>query len=170
MATNARGLPLVRPQLVEHAVLRHLEEPRRELAAKRELREALEDAEKDLLREILGERAVVHEPQHVVVDGRLVRPDDDREGSLVTPLSLAEDRQIRLRERQDLREYSRVFANENGAERRNYGVLTRDLPLITEGERTPNNSRHVGARSASSPPSRRVESRSVTISGTGFEV
>ena len=91
---------LVRSELVEDAVLRHLEEPRRELAAQGELREALEDAEEDLLREILGERAVVDEPQHVVVDRRLVRPDDDREGSLVTPLSFAEDRQIGLRERQ----------------------------------------------------------------------
>ena len=167
---DARGLPLVRAQLVEHAVLRHLEEPRRELAAQRELREALEDAEKDLLREVLGERAVVDEPQDVVVDGRLVRPDDDREGSLVTPLSLAEDRQIRLRERQDCVSIAACLLNDYGAERRNYGVLTRDLPVITEGERRPNNSRHVGARSASSPPSRSVESRSVTISGTGFEV
>jgi hypothetical protein len=91
---------LVRTELVEDAILRHLEEPRRELAAKRELREALEDAEEHLLREILGERAVLDEPQHVVVDRRLVHPDDDREGSLITPLSFAEDRQIRLRERQ----------------------------------------------------------------------
>src|SRR3954471_19143286 len=47
--------PLARAQLVEHAVLRHLEEPRRELRAQRELRESLEDAEEDLLRQILSQ-------------------------------------------------------------------------------------------------------------------
>ncbi len=122
---------LVRPELVEDAVLRHLEEPRRELAAQGELRQALEDAEEDLLREILGERAVVDEPQHVVVDRRLVRPDDDREGSLVTPLSFAEDRQIRLRKRQDCVSIAPCSSRTDAAEGRNYGVLTRDLPVIT---------------------------------------
>ncbi len=42
-------------QLVEHAVLRHLEEPRRELRPEREPWEPLEDPEEDLLGQILGE-------------------------------------------------------------------------------------------------------------------
>jgi hypothetical protein len=89
--------PLARAQLVEHAVLRHLKEPRRELRPERELRQALEDAEEDLLRQILGERPVsAYEPEHVVEDGRLVSAQDEREGSLVTPLRLPQDAEIRL--------------------------------------------------------------------------
>jgi arsenite methyltransferase len=41
---------LVRPQLIEHPVLRHLEKPGREAAAKREVRQPLEDAEENFLR------------------------------------------------------------------------------------------------------------------------
>ena len=97
-ATRCARPALARAQLVEHAVLRHLEEPGRELAAERELRQALEDAEEDLLRQVLGERPVADEPEHVVEDRRLVRPDDQREGALVTPLRFAQNPEIRLRE------------------------------------------------------------------------
>ena len=58
----------------------------------------LEDAEEDLLRQVLGERPVADEAQHVVEDRRLVGPDDDREGALVTPLRFAQDPEIRLRQ------------------------------------------------------------------------
>jgi len=89
--------PLARPQLVEHAVLRHLEEPGRELRAEGELRQALEDPEEDLLRQILGERPVsAYEAEHVVEDGRLVGTQDEREGSLVTPLRFPQNAEIRL--------------------------------------------------------------------------
>ena len=60
--------------------------------------QALEDAEEDLLRQILGERPVADEPQHVVEDRRLVRPDDEREGALVATLCLPQNPEIRLRE------------------------------------------------------------------------
>src|SRR5919202_1468415 len=53
-ATTARG----GAQLVEDAVLRHLEQPRRELRPQREPRQPLEDAEEDLLRQVLGQRPV----------------------------------------------------------------------------------------------------------------
>ena len=46
---------LARAKLVEHPVLRHLEEPGREPGAEREARQALVDAEEDFLRQILGE-------------------------------------------------------------------------------------------------------------------
>ena len=91
---------LERPQLVEHAVLRHLEEPGREPAAEREARQALVDAEEDLLGQILGQRAVAHEPKHVVEDRQLVRADDEREGALISSLSLPQDAEIRLGQRQ----------------------------------------------------------------------
>ena len=67
-------------------------------AAEREARQPLVDAEEDLLGQVLGERTVAHQPQHVVVDGQLVRADDEREGALITPLGLAEDAEIGLRE------------------------------------------------------------------------
>src|SRR6185437_13465263 len=89
---------LARAELVENAVLRHLEEPGRELAAQRELREALEDAEEDLLGQVLGQSTVADQSQDVVEDGRLVGPDDDREGTLVTPLCFAQDTEVRLLE------------------------------------------------------------------------
>src|SRR5207247_2341084 len=60
---------LVGAQLVENAVLRHLEQPGRELAPEREPREPLEDAEEDLLGQILGEAAVADDPEDVVEDG-----------------------------------------------------------------------------------------------------
>ena len=46
---------LDRAQLVEHPVLRDLEHPGREAGAKREARQALVDAEEDLLGQILGQ-------------------------------------------------------------------------------------------------------------------
>jgi serine/threonine protein kinase len=67
---------LARPHLVEHAVLRHLEEPGREPAPQRELRETLVHPEENLLREVLGERAIAAETQDIVVDRRLVRAND----------------------------------------------------------------------------------------------
>ena len=97
IATSARGRRSTRTQLVEHAVLGHLEEPGRELRAERELRQALVDPQEDLLRQILGEGAVsAHEPEHVVEDGRLVSAQDERESSLVTPLRLPQDAEIGL--------------------------------------------------------------------------
>ena len=88
---------LARTQLVEHAVLRHLEEPRRELAAEREARQPLEDAQEHLLRQILGERPVaVRQPQDVVVDRRLVHPHDDGECTFVPVLGLPQYGQIGL--------------------------------------------------------------------------
>ena len=99
VTTDARA-PLERPQLVEHAVLRHLEEPGREARAQREAGEPLVDAEEDLLRQILGEVAVADEAQDVVVDGPLVRADEDRERPLVTTLGLAEHSEIGLRQGQ----------------------------------------------------------------------
>ena len=92
--------PLERAQLVEHAVLRHLEEPGRELRAEREAREALVDAEEDFLRQILGERPVPDEPQDVVVDRHLVGAHDDREGAFITTLCLPQDPEVRLWQRQ----------------------------------------------------------------------
>src|SRR5919202_836543 len=65
-------------QLVEHAVLRLLEEPLRELRPQRELRQTLEDADENFLRQVLGQRTVADETHDVVVDGRLVGPDDER--------------------------------------------------------------------------------------------
>ena len=94
MSSSATTVPrpaLARAELVEHAVLRHLEEPGRELRAEREPRQALEDAEEDLLRQILGERPVADEPQDVVEDRRLVGAHDQREGPLVTALGLPQN-------------------------------------------------------------------------------
>ncbi|MDX6466944.1 MAG: hypothetical protein QOI27_1984 [Gaiellaceae bacterium] len=87
-------------QLVEYAVLRHLEEPRRELRAEREARQALEDAEEDLLRQILGQRPIADETQHVVEDRHLVRAHDEREGAFITTLGLPQDAEVRLGQRQ----------------------------------------------------------------------
>ena len=90
---------LDRAQLVEHAVLRDLEEPRREARPQREARQALEDTEEDLLRQILGEAAVARQPQDVVVDRLLVRPHDDRECTLVAPLGLTQNAEVWLWQR-----------------------------------------------------------------------
>ena len=89
---------LARAQLIEDAVLRHLEEPRRELASQREPRQRLEDAQEDLLRQILRVRAITRQAEDVVEDGRSVRADDLGKRGLVPALSAAEDSGIRLRE------------------------------------------------------------------------
>jgi hypothetical protein len=39
------------------------------------------------LRQVLGERPVTDEPEHIVVNRSLIRTDDEIEGSLVTALS-----------------------------------------------------------------------------------
>ena len=98
MVTTALRTPLAGAELVEHAVLRHLEEPRRELAAQREARQRLEDPHEDLLRQILRERAIADEPEDVVEDRRLVGAHDQLERALVTPLRPAENVWIGLRE------------------------------------------------------------------------
>ena len=72
------------------------------------LEQALVDAQEHLLRQVLGEAAVADEPQHVVVDRLLVRPDDERERSLVTTLSLAEHPGIGLRQGQCAASIQRV--------------------------------------------------------------
>jgi len=97
IATTDRGLerprtPLARAQLVEHAILRHLEEPGRELRAERELRQSLVDPQEDFLRQVLCERPVAaHEPEHVVEDWRFVGTEDQRERSFVSALRLSKD-------------------------------------------------------------------------------
>ena len=100
-ANDRAGPALERAQLVEHAVLRHLEEPRRESRAEREARKSLENAQEDLLREILGEVPVARQPDDVVVDRLLVRPHDDRECTLVAALCFAQDTEIGLWERHE---------------------------------------------------------------------
>jgi len=92
--------PLERPQLVEDAVLRHLEEPGREPAPERKVRQPLIDADEDFLRQILCERSVTDEPKHVVEDRKLIRTDDERESSLISSLGLPQDAEIRLGQRQ----------------------------------------------------------------------
>ena len=142
---------LERAQLVQHPVLRHLEEPGREPAAEREVRQPLVDAEEDFLRQILGERAVAHEPKHVVEDGKLIRTDDERESSLISSLGLPQDAEIRLGQRQVggsiapriVKWKVRFIAVQR----------TSRLPVISDGMSKPRSRRAVGARSASSPPS-----------------
>jgi hypothetical protein len=92
------GAPLAGAQLVEHAVLGHLEKPACELAAKREARQRVVDAHEDLLGEVLGERVVAGEPEDVVVHRRLVAAHQQREGALVTALGLAENGRVGLRD------------------------------------------------------------------------
>jgi len=96
---GAAGAAAERPQLVENAVLRHLEQPGREPRAQREAREPLEDAEEDFLRQVLRERAIPGESKDVVVDRLLVRSNDDRERALVAALGLAQDSEIGLWQR-----------------------------------------------------------------------
>src|SRR5829696_8001439 len=92
---------LVGAELVEDPVLRHLEEPGREATAEREARQALVDAEEDLLRQVLGERSVSDEAEHVVVDRNLVGAQNQREGTLIAPLGLPQYAEIRLSQRQE---------------------------------------------------------------------
>ena len=51
------------------------------------------------LREVLREVPVAHEAEHVVVDGLLVRPDDQGERPLVAALRLAKDPRVWLCQR-----------------------------------------------------------------------
>ena len=67
---------------------------------KTEARQSLVDAEEDLLRQILRHGAVADEPEHVVEHGQLVRANDERERSLISSLSLPQDAEIRLGQRQ----------------------------------------------------------------------
>jgi hypothetical protein len=83
-------------QLVQHAVLRDLEQPRRELRAEREARQPLEHAQEDLLRQVLGQRPVADESEDVVEDRHLVSAHDDGERALITTLCLPQDAEVRL--------------------------------------------------------------------------
>ena len=87
-------------ELVEHPVLRHLEEPRRELRPVREPRQSLEDAEEDLLGQVLGQRAVADQAQDVVENRDLIGADDEGKRPFITFLSLPQDAKIRLLKRQ----------------------------------------------------------------------
>ncbi len=87
---EALRLALTSAKLVEHAVLRDLEEPRREAAAERKAGEALVDPQEDLLREVFGECPVAHHAKDVVVDRRLVGLDDDPKRPLVATLRFAQ--------------------------------------------------------------------------------
>ena len=98
---HGAGPALERAQLVEHAVLRHLEEPGREPRAERESRKSLENTQEDLLGEILGEVSVARQPDDVVEDRLLVRAHDDRECTLVAALCFAQDTEIGLWERHE---------------------------------------------------------------------
>ena len=99
-ADEVAGAPLAGAELVEHAVLRHLEEPGRELAAERELRQSVEDPDEDLLRQILGERAITREAKDVVVNRSLVRSNNQRESLAITLLRFTKYSGIWLWERQ----------------------------------------------------------------------
>src|SRR5260370_35279418 len=87
--------PLARAQLVEHAVLRHLEEPGRELAAQRESRQRLKDPYEDFLRQVLRERAVAGQAVDILEDRYPVGARDQPECPLVTPRRPAQDGQAR---------------------------------------------------------------------------
>ena len=148
---------LERAQLVEHAVLRDLEEPRREPRAVGESREPLVHPQEDLLRQILGETSVADEAQHVVVDRLLVRPDDEVERPLVTPLGLSEHTVIGLRQGQCAASIASTCDDSHTI----YDSVTcqrlpgaaRVVPVITSGCASPSRSSTVGAMSESSPPS-----------------
>ena len=90
---------LDRTQLVEDAVLRDLEQPRREPRAEREARKTLEHPQEDLLRQILGEAPVARQPKDVVEHRLLVRPNDDRKRTLIASLSLAKHAEVWLWQR-----------------------------------------------------------------------
>ena len=76
--------PLARAQLVDHTVLRDLEEPRRELAPAVEPWQRLVDPHEDFLADVLRERPVAREhPRHIVEDRPVILPHDDRERALV---------------------------------------------------------------------------------------
>ena len=100
---------LHRAKLVEDPVLRHLEEPGREPAPQRELRQALIDAEEDLLRQVLGECAVADKTQDVVVNRSLVGADDQVERAFVAALSFLENSKVGLGERHRRLSISRLL-------------------------------------------------------------
>ena len=153
---------LLRAQLVEHAVLRHLEEPRRELAAEREPRQALEDAQEDLLRQVLGERLVaVRQAKDVVVDRRLVRAQDDRERTLVTPLGLPEDRQDLAVGATREPEYSPVLGGIHPPYVRIYEVFTRHFQRRLDSQEMQGRRRQIGQLAAlpEASPRRRHDQR-----------
>ena len=141
---------LDRAELVEHAVLRHLEQPRREARPKREARQSLEDPEEDLLRQILGEAAVTGQTQDVVVDRLLVRPNDDRERTLVAPLGLTQNAEIWLWQRHVRGEYRGRFVKASGAGQLRRALRADSLSCQRES-RAPSIPRMVGARSDSCP-------------------
>ena len=140
---------LDRAKLVEHPVLRHLEEPGREPRAQREAGSPWKTRRKTSCVRSSAEVAVAGQPDDVVEDGLLVRPDDDREGALVATLGLAQDSEVWLRKRHGRGEYrvgvvrdlSRVFTT----------ALRADFPVISAGIGTSSIARMVGARSESSP-------------------
>src|SRR5262249_11430315 len=134
---------LDRTELVEHAVLRHLEQPRREARAKREARQALEHAQEHLLRQILGEAPVARQPQDVVEDRLLVRPNDDRERTLVAPLGLAQYPEIWLWQRHVRGEYREVIVKCFDAG--SYVRVARLFPVMSTGCGSPSIPRMVGA-------------------------
>ena len=128
------------PELVEDAVLRDLEEPRREARAQREAPQPLEDAQEDVLGEVLGEGALADHPQHVVEDRALVGPDDERERALVPCLRLPKYPWIRLCQRHDRDEYIPVLGDYHSAE-----------PVICTGFVKPSKASADGIRSRNSP-------------------
>ena len=62
----------------------------------RETRQALKDAEEDLLGQILGERTVADEAKDVVVHGNLIGANDEGKRPLIAFLGLPQDAKIRL--------------------------------------------------------------------------
>ena len=158
---DAARTALERAELVEHPVLRHLEEPRREARPQREPGQALVDAEEDLLRQILGQRPVADEAQDVVVDRPLVRPNDDRERPLVAALGFPEDSEVRLFEGQCAASVQLFSASTPTIYEllkchrfRCLGGDDEVVPSSPPGMAIPSSSRTVGARSARPPPSR----------------
>src|SRR5688572_7817839 len=159
---------LDRTELVQHPVLRDLEEPRREPRAERKARKPLEDAQEDLLRQVLGEAAITSQTQDVVVNRLLVRADDDREGTLVAPLGLSQNAEVWLWQRHVREEYRDLFVKASDAG--SYGAVVSGTPVISEGTGMPSCVKIVGARSDNSPSSWISSRSSVTTSGTRFVV
>jgi hypothetical protein len=92
--------PLAGPQLVEHPVLGHLEQPGGEAAPHVEPGKALIDAQEDLLAQVLGQGPVAaDDAQDVVEDRPLVLPHDRRECRLVAPLRSRQQGHVRLGDR-----------------------------------------------------------------------
>src|SRR5207245_8259846 len=92
-------------------------------------------------------------------DGGLVRPDDQREGTLITALRLSKDAEVGLGQRQSSRSITARIAH-----------LSSDFPLICKGWAKPSRSSAVGTRSESSPSCRNSSPSFVRMRGTGFVV